>query len=64
MKRQQNLEKCQDSRRDPILFGLAVRGELVEPLATHPEPFDRLRSNGGCIKRTVLRRDLSFALGF
>jgi hypothetical protein len=25
---------------------LTVRGELVEPPATHPEPFDKLRANG------------------
>ncbi len=27
---------------------LTVRGDPVEPLATHPEPFDRFRANGGC----------------
>ena len=25
---------------------LTVRGELVEPPAIHPEPFDKLRANG------------------
>jgi len=38
---------------DPILFGLAVRGEPVEPPATHPEPFDRLRANGGVTANSI-----------
>ncbi len=29
---------------------LTVRGELVEPPATHPEPFDKLRANGVILK--------------
>ena len=45
-----------------ILFGLAVRGEPVEPPAPHPKPFDRLRANGGCIKRTILRCDISSSI--
>ncbi len=33
----------------PNTVHLAVRGEPVEPPATHPEPFDKLRANGGLL---------------
>ena len=38
----------------PNTVRLTVRGELVEPPATHQEPFDRLRANGFFLTRTVL----------
>ncbi|RFC34451.1 MAG: hypothetical protein DID91_2727702586 [Candidatus Nitrotoga sp. MKT] len=37
---------CQLTAPDSILIHLTVHGELVEPPATHPEPFDKLRANG------------------
>ena len=37
---------------------LTVRGELVEPPATHQEPFDRLRANGIFLNQTVLEQVL------
>ena len=33
----------------PNTVRLTVRGEPVEPPATHPEPFDKLRVNGGLL---------------
>ena len=35
-----------EQRYSPKAVHLTVRGELVEPPATHPEPFDKLRANG------------------
>lgn len=37
-----------------MLFGLAVRGESVEPPAPHPEPFDGLRAHGGVLGLVLL----------
>ena len=45
---------CLKCRLSGNTVHLTVRGELVEPPATHEEPFDKLRANGISLKRTVL----------